>query len=49
MLLFNFILGLNFILFCFWACVLMYDNEFETKGNKIQTKDKIEHDIYFSG
>ena len=33
---FNSILGLSFIFHCFG-----YDNEFETKENKIQTKDKI--------
>ena len=40
MLWFNFIFGLNFI-----SLVLGYGNvyyEFKTKGNKIQTKDKIE-------
>ena len=31
---FNFILGLNFIFFWFLGMV-MYDNEFETKENKI--------------
>ena len=41
MLWFNFILGLNFIFLLFWG-MLMYDNEFKTKGNKIETKDKIE-------
>ena len=30
-----FILGLNFIFLCFWGMV-MYDNEFETKENKIE-------------
>ena len=34
MLWFNFILGLNFIFLCFLGMV-MYDNEFETKENKI--------------
>ena len=29
-----FILGLKFIFFCFWGMV-MYDSEFERKGNKI--------------
>ena len=38
---FNFILGLNFILFCFLG-MLMYDNELKTKEKKIETKDKIE-------
>ena len=38
---FNFILSLNFIFFWFLGMV-MYDNEFETKEYKIQTKDKIE-------
>ena len=42
MLSFNFILGLNFLFFCFWVRKYNYDNEFETKANKIQTKDKIE-------
>ena len=42
MLWFNFILGLNFLFFCFWVWKYNYDNEFETKANKIQTKDKIE-------
>ena len=32
---FNFILGLNFIFFCFCMGMVMYDNEFETKENKI--------------
>ena len=32
MLWFNFILGLNFLLF---LCMIMYDNEFGTKENKI--------------
>ena len=41
MLWFNFILGLNFLFFCFWVWKYNYDNEFETKANKIQTKDKI--------
>ena len=31
--------GLNFIFLCLG--IVMYDNEFETKKNKIQTKDKI--------
>ena len=31
--------GLNFIFVCLG--IVMYDNEFETKKNKIQTKDKI--------
>ena len=41
MLWFNFILGLNFLFFCFWVWKYNYDNEFEAKANKIQTKDKI--------
>ena len=40
MLWFNFILGLNF--FLLFLGMVMYDNEFETKEYKIQTKDKIE-------
>ena len=38
-----FILGLNFIFFCFWGMV-MYDSEFfwKRKGNKMKTNDKIE-------
>ena len=40
MLWFNFIPSLN-LYPLFWAMV-MYDNEFKTNGNKIQTKDKIE-------
>ena len=35
MLWFNYILGLNVIFFCFGACMVMYDNEFGTKENKI--------------
>ena len=37
MLWFNFILGLNFVLFLGMViiCMAMYDNEFETKENKI--------------
>ena len=35
MLWFNFILGLNFIFSCFWAMMVMYDNEFKTKEIKI--------------
>ena len=35
------ILGLNFLFFCFWVWKYNYDNEFETKANKIETKDKI--------
>ena len=31
--------GLNFIFLCLG--IVMYDSEFETKKNKIQTKDKI--------
>ena len=40
---FNFIFGLNFIFLCFWIwkCMIIYDNEFETKENKIETKDEI--------
>ena len=38
---FNSILGLNFI-FTLFLGMVMYDNEFETKENKIQAKDKIE-------
>ena len=34
-------LGLNFFILPFLGMV-MYNNEFKTKGNKIQTKDKIE-------
>ena len=48
MLWFNFIPGLNFILPLFLGMVI-YDNEFETKENKIWTKAKIEdlnHNIY---
>ena len=26
--------------------MVMYDNEFKTKGNKIQTKNKMNHNIY---
>ena len=40
MLWFNFIFGLNFIFFRFW--VWYCDNDFETKENKIETKDKFE-------
>ena len=40
MLWFNFILDLNF--FLLFLGMVMYDNEFETKEYKIQTKDKIE-------
>ena len=39
---FNFIFGLNFITFAFWYQMVIYDNKFETKENKISTKDKIE-------
>ena len=40
MLQFNFIVGVkNFPLF---LGLVMYDNEFETKENKISSKDKIE-------
>ena len=47
MLWFNFILGLNF--FLLFLGMVMYDNEFETKEYKIQTKDKIEpQHIYVS-
>ena len=40
---FNFIFGLNFFFLCFWIwkCMIIYDNEFETKENKIETKDEI--------
>ena len=38
----NFIFGLNFITFAFWYQMVIYDNKFETKENKISTKDKIE-------
>ena len=31
----------------FWSMV-MYDNEFKTKGNKIQTKEKIERQRIYS-
>ena len=41
MLWFNFILGSNFLFFCFLG-IVMYDNEFETRENKIWTEDKIE-------
>ena len=34
MLWFNFILGLNFILFWFWTCSVMDGDEFKTKENK---------------
>ena len=40
MLWFSFILGLNYIFFCFW--VIMYDNELKTKENIIRIKDNIE-------
>ena len=40
MLWFNFILGL--ILFPFFGGMEMYDNQFQTKWNKILTKHKIE-------
>lgn len=36
------ILGLNFLFLCFWVWKYNCDNEFETKANKIQTKDTIE-------
>ena len=41
---FNFILSLSFLLFRFTVRfgTVMYDNEFETKEKKSQTKDKIE-------
>ena len=32
----------RFNFFLFWGGILMYNNEFETKENKIKTKDKIE-------
>ena len=38
---FNFILGLN-VLFPCLCCMAMYDYEFETEENKIETKDEIE-------
>ena len=38
----QFILGLNFLFFCYWQCMVTYDNEFETKEKKILSKDKIE-------
>ena len=38
---FNFILGLIFFSFLFLGMV-MFDNEFERRGNKIYTKDEIE-------
>ena len=41
MLWFNFILGLNFY-FPLFLGEVMDNNEFKTKENKIQTKDKIE-------
>ena len=41
MLWFNFILGSNFIFFLFLG-IVMFDYEFETKEDKIWTKDKIE-------
>ena len=43
MLWFKLICGSNFIFLCVWAWqyMIMYDNEFQTKGNIILTKDKI--------
>ena len=43
----NFILGLILITFCFLFWGLgMYGNEFKTKENKNETKDKFNHNIY---
>ena len=32
----------------FWECLVMSDNEFETKENKIQTPDKMEPQCQYS-
>ena len=43
---FNFILGSNFILFCFcFLGIVMYDNEFETKELKFEPRIKLNHNI----
>ena len=36
----NFICGLNFY-FPFFLDIVIYDNEFETKEDKVENKDKI--------
>ena len=43
MLWFNFILGSNFVFFCFWG-IVMY--EFETKENKFEPRIKLNYNIY---
>ena len=42
---FNFILGLHFIFFCFKLVIIRYQYTI-TKENKIQTKDKLNHNKY---
>ena len=42
----NFICGLNFY-FPFFLDIVIYDNEFETKEDKIETKDKIFSYYYY--
>ena len=43
MLWFNFILGSNFVFFCFWG-IVMY--EFETKENKFEPRIKLNLTTY---
>ena len=44
----NFICGLNFY-FPFFLDIVIYDNEFETKEDKIETKDKMFSYYYYFG
>lgn len=38
--------GFKFYFPLVWGRMVMYDNEFEAKGNKIKTKVKLNHNIY---